>query len=151
MFRAEGRDVVSIESNYPTDSPVASAGAAAVDEPYEDIGAASGVIELIGSIPRLYFVLRERNTDRPVPVYFTEVHQALVLEGYRHRVEVTGRIRHDGNGTPLSIDDIISLELLPSRADLPSPESFIGALPNLTGGLTLDEYLDHIRGRNVEK
>jgi hypothetical protein len=127
------------------------AGITATAEQFEDIGSLYGVIELIGSNPRSYFILRERTTGQPIPVYFTDVHQPLVLEGYRRRVEVTGRVRYEARGMPISVDDIASLDLLPDRDDLPPPETFIGTLPDLTGGLTLDEYLDRIRGRDVER
>lgn len=114
---------------------------------YEDIGSLVGTVELIGSKPTPYFLLREQATETAVPVYFTSVYQHAVLEAYRRRVEVFGRIRYDAAGTPLDVRDIGALEVLPLASELRSLDSFIGAIPDMTGGLSVEEYMDRIRGR----
>ena len=59
------------------------------------------------------------------------------------RVLVEGRVAYAEEGTPLSIVDVISVV---ERESGPRIRDFRGSAPNLTGGLSTEEFIARVRG-----
>ena len=59
------------------------------------------------------------------------------------RVLVEGRVAYDEAGTPLSIVDVTSVI---ERESGPRIGDFRGSTPNLTGGLSTEEFIARVRG-----
>ncbi|MDE2993039.1 MAG: hypothetical protein OXU67_04070 [Chloroflexota bacterium] len=59
------------------------------------------------------------------------------------RVLVEGRVAYDEAGTPLSIVDVTSVVERESGSRL---RDFRGSAPNLTGGLSTEEFIARVRG-----
>ena len=59
------------------------------------------------------------------------------------RVLVEGRVAYDEEGTPLSIVDVTSVI---ERESGPRIRGFRGSAPNLTGGLSTEEFIARVRG-----
>ncbi len=59
------------------------------------------------------------------------------------RVLVEGRVAYDEAGTPLSITDVTSVI---ERESGPRIRDFRGSSPNLTGGLSTEEFIAMLRG-----
>ncbi len=59
------------------------------------------------------------------------------------RVLVEGRVAYDEAGTPLSIVDVTSVV---ERESGPRISDFRGSAPNLTGGLSTEEFIARVRG-----
>ena len=59
------------------------------------------------------------------------------------RVLVEGRVAYDEEGTPLSIIDVTSVNERKSESLI---RDFRGSVPNLTGGLSTEEFIAKVRG-----
>jgi hypothetical protein len=62
------------------------------------------------------------------------------------RVIVAGEITYNAKGEPHRLVTDGPIRTLRSSAELPSARELVGAFPDLLGGLTTAEYLEHIRG-----
>lgn len=86
------------------------------------------------------FRVWDENTKRPVTCKFPRTRLAEVTNRLGQRVVVAGMIRCDRNGLPLSVFveelDGAHQDHLPPIADL------MGAVPNLTEGMSLKEYFE---------
>jgi len=68
-----------------------------------------------------------------------------VMSAFEQRVVAAGRLKRNSSGQPVSLD-VEALEVL----DSPPPvvaRDLLGAAPNLTGGLSVEEYMAVLRGR----
>ena len=59
------------------------------------------------------------------------------------RVLVEGRVAYDEEGTPLSIVDVTSVT---ERESGPQISEYRGSVPDLTGGLSTEEFIAQVRG-----
>jgi hypothetical protein len=62
------------------------------------------------------------------------------------RVVVMGEITHNSKGEPHRIAMEGPIRILRSSTDLPKARDMVGAFPDMLGGMTTAEYLEHIRG-----
>jgi hypothetical protein len=113
---------------------------------YVEVTSLYGIVDLVSiREPRPYLVLRENNTQAPVRVQYDARLLPKVREALGRLVEITGALRSRADGWPLTMRDIADIEIYPD--EIPDILSLRGAIPGLLDHMTLDEYMDDIRGR----
>jgi len=103
-------------------------------------GTVIGNLDSISVHHGLEFRVWDENIKRPVRCRFSEKQKASALALLGSRVIVSGMVSADRYGQPVSM----SIETLDGAAleALPSIEEMIGLLPDLTGGLSLRDFLE---------
>lgn len=110
------------------------------------IGSIEGRIASISFAQQPQFGLRPYRGNI-VPCAFDE--RALledVTRALRRRVSVFGRIVRDGNGTPIRMPTVRTIEILPEDEDMPSVADLFGSMPEVTDGLSTADWLRRQRG-----
>ena len=108
------------------------------------IGSVAGRLESLNVHGRREASLWNELDQRRVVVTFVEDDYQRVHTAVRRRVEVYGLVQEDADGRPLRVR-LQDLEVLASDEDLPTLASLAGSMPDLTGGLTPEEYLERQR------
>ncbi len=90
------------------------------------------------------FRVWEEMLGRPVTCRFTKESLEGVLQVLGKRVLVFGQLQANGQGLPTSII-VEGIEPYPDDSELPTIENMSGLIDNLTGGLSLAEYIEEIR------
>ncbi len=108
------------------------------------IGSVTGRLESLNVHARREASLWNELDQRRVVVSFPEEDYQRVHAALRRRVEVFGILQEDADGRPLRVR-LQDLEVLVDDDELPTLSSLVGSMPNLTGGLTPEEYLEHNR------
>lgn len=120
---------------------------AAVRQAEKSIGSITGTMDVIKKVRNgvratVYDPVRHRAVTCSAP---SDMEDSL-REAWAHRVTVRGHIVRNPLGQPLRIA-VRTLELLPEDDSRRSPATALrGALPSLTGGRTVDEFLREVRG-----
>jgi hypothetical protein len=78
--------------------------------------------------------------QRRVVISFPEAFYGRVHLALRQRVEAFDVLVEDDDGRPLRLR-LQDLEVLANDDDLPSLSSLVGSMPDITGGVSLEEYL----------
>ncbi len=106
-----------------------------------------GVLEMIGHrANQIKAGIREHFTGRYVRcILSADKWRDYLLENklWDQRVVVEGRVAYDDEGHPLSIIDVTGIDLRPKGRPLRDLE---GANPDITEGLSTEEYIARIRG-----
>lgn len=108
------------------------------------IGSVVGTLESITVHAKKEASLYNDFDKRRVVVSFAEADYPRVHAALRKRVEVYGILHEDNAGRPVRIR-LQDLEVLPQDEDLPTLRSLVGSMPDLTGDLTPEQYLDRNR------
>lgn len=90
------------------------------------------------------FRVWEELLGRPVTCRFTKEKLEEVKKVLGKRVLVFGQVQANDKGQPTSIN-VEGIELYPEDSELPSIEEMSGLVDNLTGGLSLADYIEEIR------
>jgi hypothetical protein len=105
-------------------------------------GTVIGSLDSISVHKSKEFRVWDENTNRPVRCRLTgnQLTKAITLLG--SRVIVTGMVNSDRKGIPISM----SVETLDGAMlrDLPPIDALMGIVPNLTGGLSIKEFLEEL-------
>jgi hypothetical protein len=88
------------------------------------------------------FRVWDENTNRPVRCKFTDAQVNAVKDLLGNRVLVSGNVQSDRYGKPISM--VAETLAAASLGMLPPIESLMGSVPNLTGGLSIKEYLEDL-------
>ena len=104
-----------------------------------------GRLELISHRGRLRAAIKEHRTNISVQCVFPDEMLETIRPMFDRRVIAGGLVSYRGDGTPISITDITSLTERKTGRPL---EDFIGAAPDLTGGLSTDDFMSKIRGHD---
>ncbi len=106
-----------------------------------------GVLEMVACQGETVMVgLQEHGTGAYVQCYLAAGEWLDELRDralWGKRVLVEGRVAYDEAGTPLSIVDVTSVI---ERESGPRIRDFRGSAPNLTGGLSTEEFIARVRG-----
>lgn len=94
---------------------------------YRDWGTVEGRLQTISERARMLFMVYDDLTDRPTRCYFQDDMLDDVMQGFGHRVSVSGMIRYRGDGEPVSID-AEEFEIFPSEDLLPAAREVRGIL-----------------------
>lgn len=108
------------------------------------IGSVTGRLETLNVHGRREAALWNELDQRRVVVSFAEEDYQRVHAAVRQRVEVFGTMQEDADGRPLRIR-LQDLDVLARDEDLPTLSSLAGSMPNITGELTAQEYLNERR------
>lgn len=118
---------------------------APTDRPqFKVIGSVSGTLESLTVHAKREASLYNDFDKRRVVVSFSEADYPRVHAALRKRIEVYGVLQEDNAGRPLRIR-LQDMEVLPQDDDLPTLSSLVGSMPDLTGGLSPEEYLERNR------
>ena len=142
------RVTVDIEGREPLifDRSPETQPAAAPELRYEEIATFDGVVDLWSLRHRPFFALRETNSQRIIKVFYQRNELEAIRPAAGRTAEVTGLTRFREDGSPISIRNIDSIFVYPD-AEV-GINQYAGSIPDLLGDLSLDEYLDQIRGVN---
>jgi len=102
-----------------------------------------GRLELISHRGRLRASIKEYGTTTDVQCMFPDGMLEQIKHLFDRRVIAEGLVSYRENGTPISITDVTNLSERKSGRPL---EDFIGAAPDLTGGLSTDDFMSKMRG-----
>jgi hypothetical protein len=108
------------------------------------IGSITGRLDSINVHGRHQASLWDELDQRRVTVTFAEADYEAVKAALRQRVELFGVIQEDADGRAVRLR-MQTLEIQPSDDQLPTLGSLIGSMPDLTGGMTPEEYLERSR------
>lgn len=109
------------------------------------IGSLTGTLEMVnfhGDRPVARLWLEAPN--RPVTVYFDEKQSQKMKDALRTRVQVSGEIKRDRAYRAESIK-LRSLRRMKARS-AKELIALAGSIPDFTGGLSTDEYMEELRG-----
>lgn len=111
---------------------------------WEDLGSVEGSLEMVSVHSGYTCNVYERHTGRRVPCYFRREHIDKVTGLLGRQTVVFGLVRYNRRGDTLSVtmDDIAPV---PGDDDLPSIRDMIGLAPDITGGLTTEEFIRRLR------
>jgi hypothetical protein len=116
-----------------------------LDERFTALGSIIGRAEAINLHDKREMTIWSELDGARVRVSFPERLYGEVHAALRHRVEAIGEITEDVDGRPLTMR-LHSIEVLPSTSEhLPTLESLVGSMPDLTGGLEPREWLERQR------
>jgi hypothetical protein len=103
-------------------------------------GTVIGSLDSISVHKAKEFRVWDESTDRPVRCKFKGDLLSSARDLLGHRVIVSGMISADQSGLPISlvVESLLGFEL----GNLPSITDLMGAVPNLTGGLSLREFFE---------
>jgi hypothetical protein len=104
-------------------------------------GTVVGSLDTISVHKGLEFRVWDEDTKRPVRCYLHSKQKAQAMELLGARVLVTGMLKADRYGRPLSMS-VETFESVSDPKSLPSIEEMRGLIPNLTGGLSLKEFFE---------
>lgn len=119
---------------------------AAVKQAERSIGSITGTMDVIKKVRNgvratVYDPVKHRAVTCTAPVNM----EGLLREAWAHRVTVRGQIVRNSSGQPLRIA-IRNLEILPQDdSQRPAAISLRGALPNLTGRLSTEDFIREVR------
>jgi hypothetical protein len=92
------------------------------------------------------FTVRDRLNGNLVPCYFDADRFAeRVIAGLRRRVAVSGALTERANGEVASMTEVEAIYFFPPVTDLPQPSDVVGIAPDLTEGLTAEEWVGRQR------
>jgi len=112
-----------------------------LDERFTVLGSVIGRIEAINMHEKREMALWSDLDEARVRVSFPERLYSTVHAALRRRVEAIGEVSEDADGRPLSMK-LHALDVLPAAGDdLPTLESLVGSMPDLTGGLEARDWL----------
>jgi hypothetical protein len=112
-----------------------------------EVGSLVGRLDSITDRKRLVFQVFDVVSRRPVRCSpAAGLDRDLVLAAFGHRVEVVGSMRYNGSNDLLGVD-VQELIVLPADDQLPTIESMFGRFPDLLGELTVEAFIDDVRGR----
>ena len=104
-------------------------------------GTVVGNLETISIHNGLEFRVWEEDSARPVRCYVSDSQRDRALRLLGRRVVVSGNIKADRYGKPLSMK-VESFDIVHDQDSLPSIAEMKGLVPDITGGLSLREYLE---------
>lgn len=110
----------------------------------EAIGSIIGLLEVVSVHKHPKYSVYDAVTERPVSAKFKPSEIDVVKEALGRRVRVSGLIRRNAKGQPLSVEQP-RLSVLPPTDQLPSTDDLIGLDPDFTGDLSTDEYVRRLR------
>jgi hypothetical protein len=90
------------------------------------------------------FRVWEEVSGNPVRCRFREDQFEQVREALGKRVRVEGTVKSNTQGNPIAIT-VHRIEIYPREEDLPSIQDISGLVPDLTGRLSLKEYMKALR------
>jgi len=111
---------------------------------YQDYSAIEGVLDSVSVRGRPRFTVRQAWTGRIVPGYFDIRMLDRVTAAVSKWVDVEGLVRFRDDGSVVSMSETRRIRV-DDRTPLNMLE-FEGALPDLTGGLSSEEYVRRLRG-----
>lgn len=111
------------------------------------IGSIEGRLTSISFSNRPQFGLRPARGNI-VQCHFDEsLLLSQVTQALRKRVSVSGRLVRDGDGRPVRVSNVKSIELLPEDDELSSVGELFGSMPELTEDMPTSEWLRMQRGQ----
>lgn len=102
-----------------------------------------GRLELISHRGKLRAAVKENVTDCVVQCTFSDELLDVIKELFDKRVVVEGLVNYRENGEPISITKVSSVTERKHGAPL---RDFIGSAPDITGGVSSDEFIARLRG-----
>jgi hypothetical protein len=88
------------------------------------------------------FTVRDRLTGNLVRCYFdAQKFTERVRTGLLHRVAVSGRLTEQIDGDVPNISDVDAIYIFPSQIELPQPSDIMGIDPDLTEGMSAEEWI----------
>lgn len=115
---------------------------------YRAYGSLEGIID--EATCNRHFRITDQRTGRTTMCSFAEDQGNLVLEALRdrRRVVATGLLEYGDGNEVLRLTLQRPLRFLGREEDLPSWRDLLGSDPDLTSGLTTEEYISQMRGRD---
>jgi hypothetical protein len=104
-------------------------------------GTVVGSLDTISVHSGLEFRVWDEDTKRPVRCYLHHKQKAQAMELLGARVLVTGIVKADRYGRPLSMQ-VETFDSVSIATNLPTIEEMRGSVPDLTGGLSLKEFFE---------
>jgi len=112
---------------------------------FSSLGSVEGKLKTLSfSSDRPYFSVFRSQDDRAVRCYFEErryIDEVVEMLKRRERIIVSGRVARRPNGVPYAVTEIRNIQRLRSRSELPSVDDILGIDPDLTEGLSGEEWL----------
>lgn len=89
-----------------------------------------------------FFTVRDRLSDNLVRCYFdSKRFTERVRAGLLHRVAVSGRLTEQLDGVVSNLSDVDDIYIFPPQSELPQPSDVIGIDPELTEGMSAEEWI----------
>jgi hypothetical protein len=104
-------------------------------------GTLVGSLDTISVHSGLEFRVYDDETNRPVRCFLDAKQRTRAMDLLGTRVVVTGMMRADRHGRPLSME-VETFNAVSDPGQLPTIEEMRGSLPDLTGGKTMKEFLE---------
>ena len=104
-------------------------------------GTVTGSLETISIHNGLEFRVWEENSARPVRCVVSPSQRGRALEFLGSKVIVSGNIRADRYGRPISMK-VENFDIFSTDPNLPTIAEMKGLVPDFTGGLSLKEYFE---------
>jgi hypothetical protein len=136
--RAENREPVVIEAAEVSQTVLGRKSFGARRRVHSSV---QGILELISHRGRLGAAIRERNNA--VTCTFPDQLLERFKDLFDKNVIAEGLVSYREDGTPISITEVSSIKEKPVGKSL---LEFIGAAPDLTGGLPVDDFFSKMRG-----
>jgi hypothetical protein len=110
---------------------------------YTEFTSIDGELDLISVRGRPSFTIQEHGTGKRIRCVFPDDMMPVVKDALGRRAVVEGIVRFREDGTPISINNITSLEVRPEPTR--PIEELVGSIPNLTGGVSAVDYIRELR------
>jgi len=141
--------VSGIQATYQSDTEHASARASAnidllLPTTRTSLGSVEGIMETISIHGSPKFVVYQDATNKAVSCAFSQTWLESAKEALGRRVSVAGVVHWNRKDEPVRVD-VEDLRIMTSRGQLPPIVQLAGSVPDLTGGLTTEEYIRRIR------
>jgi hypothetical protein len=104
-------------------------------------GTVTGNLDTISVHNGLEFRVWDEETKRPVRCYLDSSLRSRAMERLGMKVLVTGMVKADRYGRPLSMQ-VETFDLVSPPAELPTIEEMRGLIPDFTGGLSLEDFFE---------
>lgn len=111
---------------------------------FDALGSVEGPLEMVTLRGQPYFNVYDAITGRAVRCHFSREMLQEVKDALGRRVVVSGRVRSNPSGEPVSVR-VEELRLLRAEEELPKTADIAGLVPDLTEGVSSEEHLRRLR------
>jgi len=112
-----------------------------------DVGEVDGVLDLISGRKGLAFWIQEHGTTNRIRCTIDANMVGVAANYIQQRVLVQGLVNYRPNGTAMSVFYVRSIT--PVQEATMELEELYGSLPDLTGGLSAEEYVRQLREEEI--
>lgn len=109
---------------------------------FEELSTIEGYLKMLSTTKSWYFNVYDSVTGTAVSCYFDEDLLSIAAKAINQRVSVSGIVSYNREGYPKSIRSISEFEILPTDDNLPSINNIINRHLGISGGMSVDEFME---------